>query len=65
MKALTDLKKSPDDPAANLAAGKYETLALGNRREGLLKLADSNDPQFAAIARLEAAAPAILAKGPR
>ncbi|HVX60543.1 MAG TPA: PA14 domain-containing protein [Pirellulales bacterium] len=56
LKALTDLKKSPDDPAANLAAGKYETLALGNRRAGLLKLADSNDPQFAAIARLEAAA---------
>lgn len=54
LKALADLKKSPSDPAANLTAGKFETLVLGNWHDGLFKLAASNDSQFARIARLEA-----------
>ncbi len=62
LKALANLKKSPDDVAANLVAGKYETLVLGEWREGLLKLAASSDGGYAAIAGLEGEARADLSQ---
>ncbi len=65
LKSLADLKKSPGDREANLAAGKYEALVLGNWREGLLKLFDSSEPRFAEIARLEAAARADPSQWPQ
>ncbi|HWB09719.1 MAG TPA: PA14 domain-containing protein [Pirellulales bacterium] len=55
-KALGDLKKTADDSEANLAAGKYEVLVLGNWQEGLEKLAASGDATLREIARLEALA---------
>jgi hypothetical protein len=47
------LKKVATDAEAKLAAGKYEVLVLGDRKEGLAKLASSGDPRYADIARLE------------
>ncbi|HEV3340041.1 MAG TPA: hypothetical protein VG125_06780 [Pirellulales bacterium] len=55
-KALTDLKKTPDDREANLTAGKYEVLVLGDWQEGLKKLAASGQGGLADVARWEAMA---------
>jgi hypothetical protein len=55
-KALNDLKKTPDDREANLTAGKYEVLVLGDWQEGLKKLAASGQGGLADVARLEAMA---------
>lgn len=65
LKSLADLKKSPDDREANLAAGKYEVLVLGKWREGLLKLSDSSEPRFVEIARMEVAARADPSQWPQ
>lgn len=53
-KAVADLKKTPADQAANLAAGKYDVLVLGNWAEGIRRLAASGDLRFAEVAGLEA-----------
>ena len=55
-KALSDLKKAHDDQQANLTAGKYEALVLGNWAEGLAKLANSGETRLAEIAYLAAEA---------
>ncbi|OYV75848.1 MAG: hypothetical protein B7Z74_00875 [Deltaproteobacteria bacterium 21-66-5] len=54
--AQVALKKTPDDRDANLAAGKYEVLVLGQWPDGLARLAAAGDPRLADIARLEAEA---------
>ena len=53
-KAMADLKKNPEDEAANLAAGKYDMLVLGNWKEGLARFAASRDARFIEVAGLEA-----------
>lgn len=54
--ALLELKKTPEDRASNLLAGKYEVLALGDWEEGLAKLARSGESRLVEVAGLEAAA---------
>lgn len=51
------LKESPDDPAANLAVGRYECFTRGQWRSGLPHLARGSDPALkqAAQAELDAA----------
>lgn len=61
-KALNELKKLPESPEANLAAGKYEVLVLGDWPAGLLKLAACGDPRWLAIAEGEALASADLSQ---
>jgi hypothetical protein len=53
-KALAELKKTSDNPEANLAAGKHELLVLGAWRDAIGKLAASGSALFAEVARLEA-----------
>jgi hypothetical protein len=55
-KAQTELKKSSADQDANLTAGKYEMLLLGDWRGALPKLAASGNERLAEVARLEAEA---------
>lgn len=55
-KAVADLKKSPEDQAANLTAGKFDVLVLGNWKDGLARLAVSGDARLNEVAGLEAEA---------
>jgi hypothetical protein len=56
--ALDRLKTKPDDPTANLAAGRYYCLAKGDWATGLPMLAKASDP-MKSLAQLELARPAI------
>src|SRR5688572_14273309 len=51
------LKKSPDDPAANLALGKFYCFAAGNWDQGLPMLAKGSDQALQKLARADLAAP--------
>lgn len=53
--AIDTLKTSPDDPAANLAVGKFNCLVKGNFEVGLPLLAKGNDKALADLAKLELA----------
>lgn len=55
--AFTTLKTSPDDPAANLAAGRFHLLVKNDAARGLTHLAKGNDAALAAAAKLELANP--------
>jgi len=54
---LEKLKTSPDDPAANLAVGRYTSFNKGDWPRGLPMLAKSSDPALKALATEELAAP--------
>jgi hypothetical protein len=49
------LKANPDDPAANLAIGKFDCLAKGNFEAGLPLLAKGSDKALADLATLDLA----------
>jgi hypothetical protein len=51
------LAKVPADPAANLTAGRYRCLVLGDWKGGLPLLAKGSDPTLKALAAREIAAP--------
>jgi hypothetical protein len=55
--AIEKLKKSPDDPAANLAAGSYFCFRRGQWEKGLPLLVKSGDPQLKNLAGADLAAP--------
>lgn len=55
--ALLRLKEDADDPAANLAAGKYLCLIQGEWKRGLARLAKGNDDRLKAVAVQELADP--------
>lgn len=55
-KALGLLKKTPESVEANLVAGKYEVLVLGEWSAGLRKFAACGEPGWLAIAEGEALA---------
>ena len=57
-KALDKLEESADDPAANLAAGKYLCFVKQDWDKGLAHLAKGSDESLRQIAELEIAAPA-------
>jgi hypothetical protein len=64
--AMEWLKKSPKDPASNLAVGKYQCFAQGDWEAGLPKLAAGSDPVLQQLAKDElqpAADKAALADG--
>lgn len=54
--ALAVLKKTPDDPAANLEAGRYFCLVKGDWTRGLPMLAKGSDAAVKALAAKELAA---------
>jgi hypothetical protein len=56
--ALEKLKLSPEDPAANLAVGRYTALLRGDWEHGLPFLARGDDPKLAALAKATLANPA-------
>jgi len=56
--AANRLKSQPDDPAANLAVGKYLCLVKGRWETGLPHLAKAADAAWRAVAQKELAAPA-------
>jgi hypothetical protein len=56
--ALIRLKTKPNDPTANLAAGRYYCLAQGDWATGLPMLAKGSDPAMKSLAKLELARPA-------
>src|SRR5262249_52501766 len=60
--SLGVLRRNPDDPAANLAAGRFRLLVLGSWGEGLELLARSGDPAWKALAREELAEPDTAAR---
>jgi hypothetical protein len=49
--ALAKLTTSPDDPAANLAVGRYTALLCGDWAKGLPMLVKSDDPELQSLAR--------------
>jgi hypothetical protein len=49
------LKKAPDDPAANLALGKFYCFAAGNWDQGLPMLAKGSDAALQKLARVDLA----------
>ena len=51
--AFETLKKSPDDPAANLAAGRFHLFVKSDAARGLTHLAKAGDDPLAAAAKLE------------
>jgi hypothetical protein len=53
--AITKLKQSPEDPAANLAVGSYYCFQLGKWGIGLPLLAKSSDPELMKLAGNELA----------
>ena len=55
--ALATLEDHPDDPAANLAAGRYHCFIKGDWNKGLPHLAKGSDPKLAALAREELTTP--------
>jgi len=61
-RAADNLKESPDDPAANLAAGKYRSLLQGNWGRGLPYLAKGSDEQLKKLASGDLASPASTAE---
>jgi hypothetical protein len=64
-KAVATLKEKPDDPAANLAVGRYRCFTQGRWAEGVKLLARGSDPRLKAAAELEQAPlpdGAVLAK---
>jgi hypothetical protein len=56
--ALEKLKTAPDDPAANLAVGRYTALLRGDWERGLPLLAKGDDAKLAALAKAALAGPA-------
>jgi hypothetical protein len=50
---LDALKADPDDPAANLAVGKFDCLVKGNFEVGLPLLAKGSDKALAELAKLD------------
>lgn len=58
IKSIETLKGTPDDPAANLAVGRYLCLMKGNWKEGLPMLAKGSDPAIKALASSDILAPA-------
>jgi hypothetical protein len=60
--ALQRLKDAPDDPAANLAAGQYRCLVMGDWEKGLPLLAKGSDARLKALALLETSNPSDSAK---
>lgn len=64
--ALARLDESPDDPQANLAAGRYFTLIKGDWDRGLPMLARGTDEQLKRLAELEQSSspqPLVLGDG--
>lgn len=61
--ALLELKKSPDDPAANLTAGEYFCLVKGDWMIGAPMLAKGSDNKMKALALLDLAATRAAASG--
>ncbi len=59
---LQKLENNPDDPKANLEAGKYYCFELGDWSQGLPKLAASSDRKLRPLARAELAKPQELKK---
>ena len=57
-KAMETLSGDPDSAAANLAVGQWHCFAKGNWEKGLPMLAKGSDPDLAAIAKQDLAAPA-------
>lgn len=57
-KDLEKLKAAPDDPAANLAIGRYHCFIKNDWPLGLKHLVKGNDAELKAIAQQELAAPA-------
>lgn len=55
--ALAKLKSAPDDPAANLAVGRFLCFAKGDWGGGLPRLAKGSDPALMATAAADLAAP--------
>ena len=55
--ARETLKTTPDDPAANLAVGRYEALRQGNWEPALPHLVKSGDSELMSVARKELDAP--------
>jgi formylglycine-generating enzyme required for sulfatase activity len=51
------LKYAPDDPAANLAVGRYECFMKGDWAKGLAHLAKSGDPAYSTLAAEDLKAP--------
>lgn len=61
-KAILDkLKENPDDPGANLAAGKYYSMQKGNWEKGLPLLAKGDDAALKDLATRDLAKPAETA----
>jgi len=56
--SLEKLRSFPDDPAANLAVGRYTALLRGDWEHGLPLLAKGSDPKLAALAKAALADPA-------
>jgi len=56
--SLDSLKTAPNDPAANLAVGRWYCFTEGNWDEGLPALAKSNDPKLQSLAQKDRAGPA-------
>jgi hypothetical protein len=52
-KAIATLATNPDDPSANLTAGKYQVFVLGDYQFGLPHLAKGSDKTLAALAQKE------------
>ena len=57
-KARETLAQTPDDPAANLAVGRYRCLVEGNWKEGIPHLTKSDDSAIKAAAEQDQAGPA-------
>lgn len=53
LKALEKLDKNPDDPEANLVAGKYKAFVLGDYKEGMAFLVKSSDKTLKTLAEHE------------
>jgi WD40 repeat protein len=60
--AAATLRKTPDDPQASLAMGKFLCLLKGDWDKGLPLLAQGSDPAVKALARKEVDAPAGAAE---
>ena len=61
--ALATLEQSPEDPEANLAAGRWQCLNMNDWEQGLPHLAKGSDPQLKALAAAELAAKPTDATG--
>jgi hypothetical protein len=58
LKASETLKTAPNDPAANLAVGKYECFQKGDWQHGLAALALGDDPELKSLAKKDTEGPA-------